>query len=103
MTLKTKMSLLVFLTSLSIVSIGFSSWSITAETNAELGGNIEVGHNVTIGYFDQQIATKVSDKSILQDYMETYPFLTNQEARKDLGAFMFSGADVDKKLNILYY
>ena len=42
MTLKTKMSLLVFLTSLSIVSIGFSSWSITVETNAEAIGNIEV-------------------------------------------------------------
>ena len=42
MTLKAKMSLLVFLTSLSIVSIGFSSWSITVETNAEAIGNIEV-------------------------------------------------------------
>ena len=42
MTLRTKMSLLVLLTSISIVSVGFSSWSITAETNAEIGGNIEV-------------------------------------------------------------
>ena len=42
MTLKTKMSLLLFLTSISIVSIGFSSWSITAETTAELNGNIKV-------------------------------------------------------------
>ncbi|MBQ4060944.1 MAG: hypothetical protein IJD46_02835 [Bacilli bacterium] len=42
MTLKTKMSLLLFLTSISIVSIGFSSWSITAETVAEAKGNIEV-------------------------------------------------------------
>ena len=42
MTLKSKMSLLVFLTSLSIVSVGFSSWSITVETNAEINGNIEV-------------------------------------------------------------
>ena len=42
MTLKSKMSLLVLLTSVSIVSIGFSSWSITTETNAEIGGNIEV-------------------------------------------------------------
>lgn len=42
MTLKSKMSLLVFLTSLSIVSVGFSSWSITAEAQAEVGGNIEV-------------------------------------------------------------
>ena len=42
MTLKAKMSLLLFLTSISIVSIGFSSWSITAETTAEINGNIEV-------------------------------------------------------------
>ena len=64
-------------------------------------GDVKYGFNVKVGYFDQQVATKVSDKSILQDYMDTYPFLTNQEARKDLGAFMFSGADVDKKLNVL--
>ena len=42
MTLKTKMSLLVFLTTISIVSVGFSSWSITAEAQAEIQGNIEV-------------------------------------------------------------
>ena len=42
MTLKKKLSLLVFLTSVSIVSIGFSSWSITAESTAELNGNIQV-------------------------------------------------------------
>ena len=42
MTLKSKISLLVSLTSVSIVSIGFSSWSITVETNAEAIGNIEV-------------------------------------------------------------
>ena len=40
MTLKAKMSLLVFLTTISIVSVGFSSWSITAETSAEIGGTI---------------------------------------------------------------
>ena len=47
MTLKTKMSLLLFLTSVSIVSIGFSSWSITAETTAELNGNIEVDNVIS--------------------------------------------------------
>jgi len=66
-----------------------------------LFGNVKYGFNVKVGYFDQQIATRVSEDTILQDYMKTYPFLTNQEARKDLGAFMFSGADVDKKLNVL--
>ena len=48
MTLKAKMSLLVFLTSLSIVSIGFSSWSITAETTAEINGNIEVDNVIDV-------------------------------------------------------
>lgn len=66
-----------------------------------LFGSVKYGFNVKVGYFDQQMATKVSDKTILEDYMATYPFLTNQEARKDLGAFMFSGSDVDKKLNVL--
>ena len=66
-----------------------------------LFGNVKYGFNVKVGYFDQQVATKVSDDTILEDYMKTYPFLTNQEARKDLGAFMFSGTDVDKKLNVL--
>jgi len=66
-----------------------------------LFGSVKYGFNVKVGYFDQQVATKVNDSTILEDYMNTYPFLTNQEARKDLGAFMFSGTDVDKKLNIL--
>ena len=47
MTLKSKMSVLVLLTSVSIVSIGFSSWSITTETNAEIGGNIEVDNIIS--------------------------------------------------------
>ena len=47
MTLKTKMSLLVFLTTVSIVSVGFSSWSITAETQAEIGGRIEVDNVIS--------------------------------------------------------
>ena len=66
-----------------------------------LFGSVKYGFNVKVGYFDQQVATKVSDKTILEDYMDTYPFLTNQEARKDLGAFMFSGDVVDKKLSVL--
>ncbi len=66
-----------------------------------LFGEIKYGFNVKVGYFDQQSATSVSEDTILEDYMKAYPFLTNQEARKDLGAFMFSKTDVDKKLKIL--
>lgn len=66
-----------------------------------ISGEYKYGFNVKIGYFDQQIATNVSEKTILEDYMYTYPNLTNNEARSDLGAFLFSGEDVNKKLNVL--
>ncbi len=66
-----------------------------------LSGEYKYGFNVKIGYFDQQVASKTSDKTILEDYQDTFPFLTNQEARNDLGCFLFSGKDVDKKVNVL--
>ena len=71
MTLKAKMSLLVFLTSLSIVSIGFSSWSITAETTAEINGNIEVDDVKTDELFEIISVDKftICYDGILQNYI----------------------------------
>ena len=66
-----------------------------------ISGEYKFGFNVKIGYFDQQVATKVSEKTILEDYISTYPHLTNNEARSDLGAFLFFGEDVNKRLNVL--
>lgn len=66
-----------------------------------LNGHYKYGFNVKIGYFDQQVATKVSDETILENYLKEYPFLTNKEARNDLGAFLFTQDDVHKKLNVL--
>ena len=63
MTLKAKMSLLVFLTSLSIVSIGFSSWSITAETTAEINGNIEVDNVIRSDKYIKLDTTKGENQS----------------------------------------
>ena len=66
-----------------------------------LYGEYKYGFNVKIGYFDQQVASVSSEKSILEDYQGEFPFLTNQEARNDLGCFLFSGKDVDKKISVL--
>lgn len=63
-----------------------------------LSGEYKYGFNVKVGYFDQQIASKVNNNTILEEYTNTYPNLTNQEARNDLGAFLFSGDDVNKQL-----
>jgi len=66
-----------------------------------LGGEYRYGVNVDVGYFDQQMAQYTSDKSVLDDYWDEFPRLTETEARNDLGAFLFSGDDVFKKVNML--
>lgn len=64
-----------------------------------LGGKIKFGTNVDIGYFDQQVAaTSNNDLTILESYQEEFPKESTEEARTRLGAFMFSGDDVMKKL-----
>lgn len=66
-----------------------------------LGGNFELGHNVEIGYFDQQIAQLNSDKTIFDDFYEEFSSLTVTEIRNSLAAFMFYGEDVFKQINML--
>ena len=66
-----------------------------------MSGVYKYGFNVKKGYFDQHVATKVSNKTILEDYKDTFPNLDNQELRNDLGAFLFSKNDVDKNLTVL--
>lgn len=66
-----------------------------------LGGEFKYGVNVDIGYFDQQMAQYSSSKSVLDDYWDEFPRLTETEARNDLGAFLFSGDDVFKIVNTL--
>lgn len=66
-----------------------------------LGGNFELGHNVEIGYFDQQIAQLNSDKTIFDDFYEEFPNLTVTEIRNSLAAFMFYGEEVFKQINML--
>ncbi|MEE1034451.1 MAG: ATP-binding cassette domain-containing protein, partial [Agathobacter sp.] len=57
--------------------------------------------NVQIGYFDQQMAMYNSNKTVLDDFWDEYPNLTETEARNALGAFLFSGEDVFKNVNML--
>ena len=66
-----------------------------------ISGKIEFGHNIEIGYFDQRMAEINSNKTIYDDFSETFPELTVTEVRNSLGAFMFSGDDVFKEINML--
>lgn len=66
-----------------------------------LSGEYRFGTNVQIGYFDQQMAMYTSNKTVLDDFWDEYPNLTETEARNVLGAFLFSGDDVFKNVNML--
>lgn len=82
--------------------IGKSTFLKTLVGNIEsLGGYFKYGVNVDVGYFDQQMAQYTSDKQVIDDYWDEFPTLTETEVRNDLGAFLFSGDDVFKKVSQL--
>lgn len=66
-----------------------------------LSGSFIFGGNVKIGYFDQQMAQYTSNKTVLADFLDEFPSLTDFEARSALGAFLFSGEDVFKNVDVL--
>ena len=66
-----------------------------------LGGSFVVGDKVKIGYFDQQMALYESDKTVIDEYWDEFPNLSQTEVRSALGAFLFSQEDVFKPVNVL--
>ncbi len=66
-----------------------------------LGGSFIVGGEVRIGYFDQQMAQYSSKATVLDDFLSSFPHLDNYEARSSLGAFLFTGDDVLKTVDML--
>ena len=66
-----------------------------------LGGEYRYGTNVHIGYFDQKMAEYSSDKRVIDDYWDEYPNLTETEVRNCLSAFLFTGEEVFKNVNML--
>ena len=49
-----------------------------------------------MGYFDQHMAHNFTGKSVLDDFWDDFPELTQTQARSILGSFLFSGEDVFK-------
>ncbi len=66
-----------------------------------LGGSFTVGHNVSIGYFDQNLAMLNENHTILEEFMAKFPKVSEYEARCSLGSFLFKGDDVLKKIEVL--
>ena len=71
-------------------------------TNLAHNGNLEMGHNVQIGYYAQDQADSLDgDKTVLATIEDAADEDTRKRARDLLGSFMFSGEDVDKKVKVL--
>jgi ATP-binding cassette subfamily F protein 3 len=64
------------------------------------GGTVRLGNNVAPAYQDQQLARLNPNKTILEEVMSATGF-DAPEARELLGAFLFSGDDVFKKVSSL--
>ena len=66
-----------------------------------LSGSFSFGFQVDIGYFDQQMISFNSSKTVLDELWDEYPELSQTQARGALGAFMFTGDDVFKTIDML--
>jgi len=66
-----------------------------------LSGSFSTGALVNAGYFDQQLAQIQGSETILDNMLSTFPSMNDFEARSALGAFLFSGEDVFKTIDML--
>jgi ATP-binding cassette subfamily F protein 3 len=74
--------------------------AITKDINYE--GTIKLGHNVQLGYFPQNQAEYLDGEITLLETMENAANDTNRSKVRDmLGAFLFRGDDVEKKVKVL--
>lgn len=64
-------------------------------------GDVKLGTNVSIGYYDQEHQTLDINKTIFDEISNEYPNLTNLEIRNVLAAFVFTGDDVFKTISSL--
>lgn len=64
-------------------------------------GEITLGTNVHIGYYDQEHQVLHPDKTLFEEISDDYPHLTNTQIRNVLAAFLFTNDDVFKRIGDL--
>ncbi|HWU45961.1 MAG TPA: ABC-F family ATP-binding cassette domain-containing protein [Humibacter sp.] len=74
---------------------------ILAGVDAPDTGEVEPGHGLRVGYYAQEHETIDVERSVLQNMVSASPNLTETEARKVLGSFLFTGDDVHKRAGVL--
>jgi ATPase subunit of ABC transporter with duplicated ATPase domains len=64
-------------------------------------GEVVPGHGLRIGYYAQEHETLDVNRTILEHMRSAAPDMTDTDLRKILGAFLFTGDDVDKPAGVL--
>lgn len=68
---------------------------LTGEYSAD-SGEVRLGTNVDVGYFDQMQSNLSLDKTILDEVWDAFPTMTQTQVRTALGRFLFKGDEVFK-------
>jgi ATP-binding cassette subfamily F protein 3 len=64
-------------------------------------GNVRLGANVIIGYYDQEQESLNYNNTVIDEIWDEYPQLNQSELRTKLAAFLFQGEEVFKEINKL--
>ncbi|WP_058306281.1 ABC-F family ATP-binding cassette domain-containing protein [Gracilibacillus massiliensis] len=64
-------------------------------------GQIQLGANVEIGYYDQEQTQLNNKKTVLNELWDDYPMMNEKDIRTILGNFLFSGDDVLRNVSAL--
>lgn len=66
-----------------------------------LSGSFLMGHQIEVGYFDQELAQFDRNNDVIEEIWNEYPDLNRTQVRTALGCFLFSGDDVFKTVDCL--
>lgn len=61
-----------------------------------ISGSFTWGHQIDVGYFDQESAQKISNKTVIDELWDRNPMATQTEIRNTLAVFLFTQDDVFK-------
>lgn len=66
-----------------------------------LSGEMLLGHQIDIGYFEQNLEQFNPTNTVIEELWDEYPNLNKTQIRTVLGTFLFKGEDVFKSVSVL--
>ncbi|GAX47369.1 ABC-F family ATP-binding cassette domain-containing protein [Pseudolactococcus reticulitermitis] len=66
-----------------------------------IDGTVKLGANVAMGYYDQEQRDLTPSNSVLEELWQDHSLVPEVDIRNRLGAFLFSGDDVQKAVGML--